>query len=80
MDAVDTVPAGCTTTGTRTYTATVERTGQTDTDTRTETIPATGHSFGAPELTTSGGSSSLTYHSDRCNPDFVIEFGITAEE
>ncbi len=43
-----TAAATCESTGVKTYTATVTFNGQTYTDTKTETIPATGHSWGAP--------------------------------
>jgi len=73
-------PALCTTEGTITFTATAELDGKTYTDTRTETIPATGHTFGAAQTTTnSDGTITMTYHCSACNQDFTITFGITEE-
>ena len=43
-----TTEPGCESTGVRTYTATVTFEGQTYTDTKTETLPATGHVWGQP--------------------------------
>jgi len=43
-----TTQPGCESTGVRTYTATVTFEGQTYTDTKTETLPATGHVWGQP--------------------------------
>ena len=43
-----TTPAACETTGVRTYTAKVTFEGKEYTDTKTETIAATGHAYGAP--------------------------------
>ena len=43
-----TTPAACETTGVRTYTAKVTFGGKEYTDTKTETIAATGHAYGAP--------------------------------
>ena len=43
-----TTPAACETTGVRTYTAKVTFEGKDYTDTKTETLPATGHAYGAP--------------------------------
>ncbi len=43
-----TTPAACETTGVRTYTAKVTFDGKEYTDTKTEVIPATGHTYGAP--------------------------------
>jgi hypothetical protein len=73
-------PAGCTTPGTRTYTATAEAGGSTYTDTQTETIPATGHSFGETQLTKDAdGNDTLSFHCDKCNRDFMIGFDIEME-
>ena len=41
-------PAGCSTEGVRTYTATVTLEGKNYTDTRTETLPSLGHAWGEP--------------------------------
>ena len=46
--------AGCDTTGVRTYTATATFNGKTYTATKTETIAATGHSYGDPAWTWNG--------------------------
>ena len=43
-----TTPAACETTGVRTYTAKVTFDGKDYTDTKTETLPATGHAYGEP--------------------------------
>ena len=43
-----TTPAACETTGVRTYTAKVTFEGKEYTDTKTETLPATGHAYGEP--------------------------------
>ena len=43
-----TTEAACETTGVRTYTAKVTFEGEDYTDTKTETLPATGHAYGAP--------------------------------
>ena len=43
-----TTPAACETTGVRTYTAKVTFEGKEYTSSKTETIPATGHAYGAP--------------------------------
>ena len=73
-------PAGCTTAGTRTYTATAQLGGRTYTDTRTETIPATGHSFGEAQTTTDEtGKTTIHYHCNGCNQDFDIEIGVEKE-
>lgn len=73
-------PAGCTTPGTKTYTATAEAGGSTYTDTQTETIPATGHSFGETQLTKDAdGNDTLSFHCDKCNRDFMIRFDIEME-
>ena len=49
-----TTEPGCESTGVRTYTATVTFEGQTYTDTKTETLPATGHAWGDPVWTWTG--------------------------
>ena len=73
-------PAGCTTAGTRTYTATAQLGGRTYTDTRTETIPATGHSFGEAQTTTDDtGKTTIHYHCSGCDQDFDIEIGVEKE-
>ena len=73
-------PAGCTTAGTRTYTATAQLGGRTYTDTRTETIPATGHSFGEAQTTTDEtGKTTIHYHCSGCDQDFDIEIGVEKE-
>ena len=51
--------AGCDTTGVRTYTATAKLGEQTYTDTKTETIPASGHSYGAPVWTWTGKTKAV---------------------
>ena len=74
------VPAGCTAAGTRTCTATAEAGGRIYTETRSETIPATGHSFGSPSTTTDGdGNAVIRYHCDGCDQDFEIGYGVTIE-
>jgi uncharacterized repeat protein (TIGR02543 family) len=49
-----TTAATCEGTGVKTYTATVTFNGQTYTDTKTETIPAIGHAWGAPSWSWTG--------------------------
>ena len=55
-----TTAAKCTTEGVKTYTATVTFNGQTYTNTKTETIPATGHNYGTPTYTWASDYSSVT--------------------
>ena len=58
-DEVTTQPT-CTDAGERTYTATVTVDGKEYTDTRTETIDATGHSWNAPEYVWSDDNATVT--------------------
>ena len=53
-----TTAATCETAGVRTYTATVTFNGQTYTNTKTETIPALDHNYGAPVWTWNGYASA----------------------
>lgn len=70
----------CTTAGSRTFTATAELNGKTYTDTRTETIPAKGHSFGVAQTTTnSDGTITMTYHCSECDQEFEITIRIAEE-
>lgn len=72
-------PAGCTTEGLRTFTASVVVNGTTYTDVVTEVIPATGHSFGEPQTETDAdGNITILYHCSGC--DQIFEIGFTAEK
>lgn len=72
-------PAGCTTEGLRTYTASVVVNGTTYTDVITEVIPATGHSFGEAQTETDAdGNITILYHCSGC--DQVFEVGFTADK
>ena len=74
-------PAGCTTPGTMIYTATAVISGSTYTDTRQETIPATGHTFGEPLITTDDeGNTTIRYHCSGCGQDFEIGYSVEKEE
>ena len=76
----DTKQATCMEDGSITYTATAEVDGKAYSDTRTVTIPATGHSFDDVQTTTdSSGNTTLRYHCDGCDQDFEIELGIEKE-
>ena len=72
-------PAGCTTEGLRTYTASVVVNGTTYTDVITEVIPAAGHSFGEAQTETDAdGNITILYHCSGC--DQVFEVGFTTEK
>ena len=66
-------PATCTEGGLKTYTAKVTFNGETFTDTRTETLPATGHSF------SDEWSGDETYHWHACTNENCTEIQDKAE-
>ena len=73
-------PAGCTTDGLAVYTATAVLNDNEYSDSREEILPATGHSFGEPELTTdSDGNTVFKYHCDGCGQDFEMSYLIEKE-
>ncbi|MCI5583905.1 MAG: leucine-rich repeat domain-containing protein, partial [Anaeroplasma sp.] len=69
-----TTPAACETTGDRTYTATVTFGGNTYTNTKTEEIPATGHTYGdlifANAPTCEDDGNVAHYHCSECEKYF----------
>lgn len=68
---------GCVTPGTRTYTATAVIGEESFTDSQTEEIPATGHSFGEPEISTDAdGNPVIRVHCSGCDQDFEIGYNI----
>lgn len=68
-------PARCTKPGKRTYTARAEHNGRVYTDTKAVTLPALGHSFGDPQMTTdSSGNTIIRYTCSGCNQTFEITF------
>ncbi len=77
-----TTPAACETGGVRTYTATVTVTfgEQTYTNTKTETIPATGHSYGDPAWTwTAFSGATATFTCSACDDEQTVTATITSE-
>ena len=72
-----TTPAACETTGVRTYTAKVTFGGKEYTDTKTETIAATGHAYGEPVWSwTDGFEATATF---TCANDATHVENVTAE-
>ena len=72
--------ATCKSDGKITYTASAAYNGQTYTDTRSETIPALGHSFDSgTEITLSDGSTAMDFECTRCHEHFVIKNSVTEE-
>lgn len=73
-------PAGCTTTGTLTYTATAEADGHTYTDARYESTPALGHTFdNGTEVTLEDGQTAMQFECNRCHELFTIINSIDEE-
>lgn len=71
---------GCVTPGLRTHTATAVIGKETYTDAQTEEIPATGHSFGEPQVTTDAdGNPVIRAHCSGCDQDFEIGYTIEKE-
>ena len=76
-----TKPATCTEDGLRTYTATVTFDGKTYTDTKTETIKATGHKYGEPTWSWTGvesATATFTCENDASHKQ-VVNATITSE-
>ncbi len=72
--------ATCTEDGTRTYTATVVFDGETYTDTKTETIPATGHKYGEPKWSWNGyTAASAAFTCSECKDVQTVNAVITSE-
>ena len=72
------VPAGCTTDGKLTYTATAQYDGQSFTDSHDEILPALGHSFDeGTEVLTDDGEPAIDFECTRCHEHFVIVNSIT---
>ena len=73
-------PAGCTTEGRLTYTATAVYDGQTYSDSRSESTPALGHSFDdGTEVTLSDGRTAMEFECARCHEHFTIVNSIDEE-
>ena len=69
----------CTKEGTITYTATAEDGDKTYSDTRTETIAPTGHSFGEGHLTESDGQLTIEYECAHCHEKFTVTTSVDEE-
>ena len=80
VSAVD-VNASCTENGLITYTAAVEFEGEIYTDDQEVIIPATGHSFGAPEWTWAEdySSATATFACTKCDHEEVVEAEIESQ-
>jgi hypothetical protein len=73
-------PAGCTTDGKRTYTATASANGRTYTDTQEEELPALGHDFDdGTEITLADGRTAMDFECTRCHEHFTIVNSISEE-
>lgn len=70
------IPPTCTEEGIRTYLATAEVDGKTHTDTQTETLPPTGHTFDQGSRTGNG----IVFPCTRCGEQVSIGLGIKEEE
>ena len=73
-------PASCTEDGEITYSAVAEYENNEYTDTKTETISATGHLFGEGEVTSDGTKTVREYQCEICGEKFVIELTIDEDD
>ena len=64
--------ATCTKEGLKTYTATVEDSGTTYTDSRDETLAPLGHAFDEGTETEIDGNPSIVYECTRCHEQFIV--------
>lgn len=77
----DEVDATCTKEGKITYTATAEDDGKTYSDTRTETIAPTGHSFGeGKEIISENGDHTIEFECSECHEKFTITTSVEEDE
>ena len=75
-----TTPAACETEGVRTYTATATFGEQQYTNTKTEAIPATGHSYGEPAWTwTAYSGATAKFTCSACDDEQTVTATITSE-
>ncbi|MBE6740668.1 MAG: hypothetical protein E7570_00020 [Ruminococcaceae bacterium] len=78
---ITTVDPTCNKEGTKTYTASVERDGQSFTDAKTEALEPLGHSFGdGKEIVLDNGQSGMQFECERCHEEFKIATGASEND